>query len=96
MSVLHAHSRAEICLLTGRKLPTNEGDSVANAPPEVFTDICRWLYTQFLAVDANFKLKLKDRGLKDVELSPGWAYFVEEDTYQSVVGSFADETEVRV
>ena len=28
-------------------------------------------------LDANFRLKLKDRGFKDMELAPGWAYFVE-------------------
>lgn len=57
---------------------------------------CRWLYTQFLAVDANFKLKLKDRGFQDIELAPGWAYFVEEESYQDAVNKLRDETEVRV
>lgn len=47
-------------------------------------------------MDANFKLKLKDRGLKDIELAPGWAYFVEEEAYQTVVKSLSDDSEVRM
>ncbi|KAM6493543.1 hypothetical protein JOM56_011677 [Amanita muscaria] len=35
-----------------------------------------FLYTLFLAIDANFKLKQKNRGINDPELSPGWAYFI--------------------
>lgn len=42
-----------------------------------------WLYTLFLAIDANFRLKRKDRGvLQDPELGPGWAYMVNETAYQ--------------
>ncbi|KZT35076.1 hypothetical protein SISSUDRAFT_991001, partial [Sistotremastrum suecicum HHB10207 ss-3] len=41
-----------------------------------------WLFTLFLAIDANFRLKLKDRGIsKDPELGSGWAYFVEHQSY---------------
>ncbi len=54
----------------------------------------RWLYTQFLAINANFRLKLKDRDVSDMELAPGWAYFVNEEEYQSVLTSAAPETEV--
>ncbi|THH18836.1 hypothetical protein EUX98_g8889 [Antrodiella citrinella] len=43
----------------------------------------RWLYTLFLMVDANFKLKLKDRGIQDIELAPGWAYYVNESKFQA-------------
>lgn len=42
----------------------------------------RWLYTLVLAIDANFRLKSKDRGVKnDALLGPGWAYFVEPNAY---------------
>jgi hypothetical protein len=54
----------------------------------------RFIYTQFLAVDGNFKLRLKDRGITDPELAPGWAYFVEEENYQTFIKDFIDETEV--
>lgn len=58
--------------------------------------MCRWLYTLFLMMDANFRAKCKDRGLDDFELSPGWSYFVEEDKYMAHVRQQGDQTEVRV
>lgn len=62
-----------------------------------FTEyMCRWLYTLFLMMDANFRAKCKDRGLDDFELSPGWSYFVEEDKYMAHVRQQGDQTEVRV
>lgn len=54
----------------------------------------RYIYTQFLAIDGNFKLRLKDRGISDPELAPGWAYFVEEENYQTFIKDFIDEPEV--
>lgn len=55
---------------------------------------CRFLYTLFLAVDANFKLKGKDRGIDDLELAPGWASFVEEVRYQEHIVQYVDQAEV--
>ena len=40
------------------------------------------MYTLFIAVDANFKLKSKDRGIKDIELSAGGGCFVETEPYE--------------
>ena len=57
---------------------------------------CRFLYTQFLAVDANFKLKGKDRGINDPDLTPGWASFVEDGRYQEHIIQYVDQSEVRV
>ena len=57
---------------------------------------CSFLYTQFIAVDANFKLKGKDRGINDPSLTPGWASFVEEDQYQEHIKKYVDQAEVRV
>lgn len=45
-------------------------------------------------MDANFKLKGKKRGLKDVELMPGWGPFVEENTYQDFLADYVDQPEV--
>jgi hypothetical protein len=45
-------------------------------------------------VDANFKLKGKKRGLKDVELMPGWGPFVEENAYQDFLVDYVDQPEV--
>ena len=47
-----------------------------------------------MAVDGNFKLQLKYRGITDPELAPGWAYFVEEENYQSFIKDYVDESEV--
>ena len=47
-------------------------------------------------MDANFRLKLKDRGVKgDSELGPGWAYFVNNTAYMSELKNHADIIEVR-
>ena len=55
----------------------------------------RWLYSLFLAVDANFRLKLKDRKIKDPEIGSGWAYFVENDRYiKHISQAKADDKEV--
>lgn len=56
---------------------------------------CSFLYTQFLAVDANFKLKGKDRGINDPDLTPGWASFVEDSRYQEHIIKYVDQAEVR-
>ena len=42
-----------------------------------------WVYTQFVAVDANFRLKLKNRRINDPELGSGSFYFVENSGYIS-------------
>jgi hypothetical protein len=45
----------------------------------------RWLYTLFVGIDANFKLKRKKVSSEkaDPSLSKGWSYFVEEKTYKT-------------
>ncbi|KAH7904113.1 hypothetical protein BJ138DRAFT_1119717 [Hygrophoropsis aurantiaca] len=54
-----------------------------------------WIYTLFVAMDANFRLKLRDRGIKnDNELGPGWAYFVEYTRYLRIMEQFGDQKEV--
>lgn len=54
----------------------------------------RWLYGLHLAIDANFRLKLKDRSVDDLEFGPGWAYFVNEDHYQAEIKNHAQPMEV--
>ncbi|KZS90570.1 hypothetical protein SISNIDRAFT_386166, partial [Sistotremastrum niveocremeum HHB9708] len=52
-----------------------------------------WLFTLYLAIDANFRLKLKDRGIsKDPELGSGWAYFVEHTKYMEQISKSQDLT----
>ena len=55
----------------------------------------RWLYTSFIAVDANFRLKLKRRGINDLEFGSGSSYFVENKGYIQHVSKYKTvETEV--
>jgi hypothetical protein len=52
----------------------------------------RWIYAQFIVVDANFKLKLKNQQIKDPELGSGWSYFVENSAYTChIVNNQADK-----
>jgi len=56
----------------------------------------RWLYSLFIAIDANFRLKLKTRGIKDPELGSGLAYFVNNEKFEAHLKSRVDENEVSV
>ncbi|KAG1741216.1 hypothetical protein EDD22DRAFT_786755 [Suillus occidentalis] len=55
----------------------------------------RWLYSLFLAIDANFRLKwrLMSNDIKDPGLSLGWGYFVEEGQYKTYLRNHADVTQ---
>ena len=56
----------------------------------------RWLYTLYLAIDANFRLKMKDRGIKnDKPLGPGWAYMVDDAKLREEVPKHRQPIEVR-
>lgn len=48
----------------------------------------------YLAVDANFKLKGKDRKIKDIELMPGLGVFVNEASYQEHIDNYVEQPEV--
>jgi len=56
--------------------------------------LLRWLYSCFLAVDANFRLKLKSRGISDPEIGSGWSYFVGNKEYSKHISQTTIETEV--
>jgi hypothetical protein len=51
------------------------------------TDIHRFLYALFLAIDANFRLKRKDVSTeeKDPGLGNGWAFYCEVKSYMAHV-----------
>jgi len=50
----------------------------------------RWKNTKILGVDANFKLKQKDRGFDDTKLGSGLAYFVNDVAYQDHLSTATD------
>ncbi|KDR65963.1 hypothetical protein GALMADRAFT_232763 [Galerina marginata CBS 339.88] len=72
------------CPHPGQNLP----DNWQEAGPLMF------LYILYISIDANFKLKSKSRGLKDLELMPGWGPFVEESAYQDYITNYVDEPEI--
>lgn len=45
-------------------------------------------------VDANFRAKLKDRGLTDCELGSGWSYYVEQTKFKAHVATIGNQTDV--
>jgi hypothetical protein len=51
-----------------------------------------WIYSLFLAIDANFHLKRKGVSSDKVDpgLSRGWSYFVEEKAFRAHLKEFAD------
>ena len=62
-----------------------------------FIDLfARWIYAQFIAVDANFRLKSKNRQIKDPELGSGWSYFVENTAYTRHVANNPHEKDVHI
>ncbi|KDQ59839.1 hypothetical protein JAAARDRAFT_56787 [Jaapia argillacea MUCL 33604] len=79
------------CPHPGCNLPEGWADALA-AERHVFSLL--WLYTLFLAIDASFHQKLKDRDVKDINLLPGLSYFVHEKEYFEYLDLHADEEEV--
>ncbi|KAG1724893.1 uncharacterized protein EDB91DRAFT_1087320 [Suillus paluster] len=55
----------------------------------------QWLYTTFLAIDTNFRLKRRNvsSDKADPSLSTGWSYFVEEADYKSYLGQHLGEVQ---
>jgi hypothetical protein len=56
----------------------------------------RFLYILYISVDANFKLKGKERNLKDIELMPGWGAYVPDAEFKDHIANHIDEPEVCV
>ena len=52
-----------------------------------------WLDTEFVLLDANFRLKLKQRNLEDPPFGGGLAYFVEQEPYMPHVKAAGAQTE---
>jgi hypothetical protein len=57
--------------------------------------IRRWLYALILTIDANFCLKLKDKGIKnDPALGDGWAHWVASEPYKAYYKKYGHQIEV--
>lgn len=68
--------------------------SLDNTLFEILNIPFSYLYTLFIAVDANFKLKGKERKLDDVDLIPGTGVFVEQNAYQKHIANYVEQPEV--
>ncbi|KAG1739812.1 uncharacterized protein EDB91DRAFT_1248571 [Suillus paluster] len=64
------------CPHPGRNLPDGWETTTRNS---------MYLYTLYLSMDTNFQLPLKNHHLRDIELAPGWSFFVEESAFQAVI-----------
>ncbi|PPR06996.1 hypothetical protein CVT24_011092 [Panaeolus cyanescens] len=53
-----------------------------------------FLYTLFIGVDANFKLKAKNRSLRDIEILHGTGLFVNEPQYQNHIKNYQEQPEL--
>ncbi|EIM79073.1 uncharacterized protein STEHIDRAFT_69945, partial [Stereum hirsutum FP-91666 SS1] len=63
-----------------------------DAPPDK-----KWLYTFFVAIDGNFKLKRKNHTFDDIHFSPGKGCFVDDGKYRATIDRHVDdEPEVKV
>jgi len=90
------------CPHPGRNLPENWREAgplmYATQPPfgvrKFLRFAFRFLYILYISVDANFKLKGRNRRLEDIELTPGWGPFVEESEYRNFVSNYVDQPEV--
>lgn len=75
------------CPHAGKNLPPDWQDAEKDE---------RWIYGLSLAIDANFRLKLKERKVDDPEFGPGWAYFVNDDDYKEEIQKHPQPKEVRI
>lgn len=55
----------------------------------------RWIDTEFVMLDANFRLKSKQRNLTDPALGGGLAYYVDTASYMGHVLACGEQTEVK-
>ena len=89
--------RAEFASRVGER---NQGQSVRPfivfVPQHLMSAHHRWLFSLFIAIDANFRLKLKSRGIKDPELGSGLAYFVNAGKFEAHLKNHTNEGDVSV
>lgn len=93
------------CPQPGRNLPEGWRDClpelwyvlVLKMPQTIMTHtlLFRFLYVLMLSLDANFRLKSKERGIKDVQLGSGFAYLVEEGRFKTHLAVSSHAIEVR-
>ena len=60
--------------------------------------MCSFIYTLFIAIDANFRLKrrLVSNDVRDPSLAPGSGYFVPSKEYTEYLLQHVDQDEVSI
>jgi hypothetical protein len=84
-------------LTIGNQLPLQEGKPIPSRYIiYVLTYfVSSWLYRLILAIDANFRLKNKDRkATNDPALGDGWGHMVPEKPYQEYIKAYGYQEEV--
>jgi hypothetical protein len=98
-SVQHAHILIAIYQRGGNKpqsLYGNEFSIPLSSVANLDVSMTRWLYCLILAIDANFRLKLKEKGIiNDPPLGDGWAHWVKSEPYLEYVKKYGHQVEVR-
>ncbi|KIM74802.1 hypothetical protein PILCRDRAFT_14111 [Piloderma croceum F 1598] len=65
--------------------------------PEGWEDVpeyIRWLYILIITIDANFRLKLKEKGiLNDPALRDGWAHWTRSQPYGAYIAKYGHQVE---
>ncbi|KZP16150.1 hypothetical protein FIBSPDRAFT_895199 [Athelia psychrophila] len=57
----------------------------------------RWLYQLIITIDANYRLKLKEKGLvADKPLGDGWSHFVQTAPYRAYIKLYGDYVEPNI
>lgn len=99
--------RCPACPHPGRNLPADWETQPLNKRYSMFfvcfliagislLTFCRWIYTLFLMMDANFRLRNKAQrnSVQDGPLGPGFAYFVQPGPFQDYIAKCTHSDEV--
>lgn len=85
----------ETSLLTGTKHPLINGKFIFSSSCTSLTSRYRWLYFLILTIDANFRLKNKERKtVNDSPLGDGWGHWVPRGPYQEYIQKYGYQAEV--
>jgi hypothetical protein len=97
LSVRHVRIQIVISPMVGRDVPNIDSTIIHLLYIGIVLNVdYRWLYRLLLAIDANFRLKNKDRpGVKaDAPLGDGWGHWVPENLFMSYVNAYGYQVEV--
>ena len=94
--VPHVRVRVLTCLRVGKIRQTSRSELFFSCLriAVLIEHQSRFIYALFIAVDANFRLKSKDKAANDLSLGSGIAYFVDNGPYKSYLDEVGPQVEV--